>query len=151
MAKTLGQFAAQSRNLGRNVQKQAEASTKKAAVTVTNAARQRITALSGDGKLSGVGRNGTRVGARFFMQDPTTAMVRATGPLQLVERDTKPHEIRPKRRKRLSIPGVGVRAFANHPGTKGKHPFEKGTNTSLPAVPRIYQQGAAKALRDTFR
>jgi hypothetical protein len=66
-----------------------------------------------------------------------SARVTPTGPIMLVEEDTSPHRSpftyrgagysmanrrRAGRRGFLFIPGIGFRAAARHPGTKGKHP-----------------------------
>lgn len=56
-------------------------------------------ATGGDGKLSGVGRNGAKVGVRYDVRGTVnaTALIRATGPAQLVERDVKPHFVFPRK------------------------------------------------------
>jgi hypothetical protein len=38
----------------------------------------------------------------------------------------------------------------DHPGTSGKHPFEKGVNAARPFVTRIYQRGVNGAMRRSF-
>lgn len=89
-----------------------------------------------NGKLRGVGKRGAKVGVRYDVLGDK-ALVRATGPFHLLERDTKAHQI-PKvrgaraRKRVVVIPGVGVRAWANHPGTKGKHPWAKGVAAAIP-------------------
>lgn len=115
-------------------------------------------AVGGDMRMSGVGKKGAKVGVRYDVlgfANPT-ARVYATGPLHLVERSTKPHRIPKERgaraRKRfVVIPGVGVRMWATHPGTRGKHPWERGVAAATPAVPRIFQIEVHRALRETFR
>lgn len=104
-----------------------------------------------------VGKRGARVGVRYDQPTPNTALVRMTGPAHLLESDTKPHRIprekvgrgraRRANSKLISIPGVGVRAYANHPGTKGKHPWAKGV-----AIGKQRVDGATKkVLVDTMR
>lgn len=87
----------------------------------------------------------------------TRAEVLPTGPIMLVEEDTKPHQLRfqnlyarsggarsysmarrriASRRGFLFIPGVGFRTTAKHPGTRGKRP-----------VRRAFQQSAGEAGR----
>lgn len=104
------------------------------------------------GKLRGVGKRGARVGVRYdFGNRRQSVLVRATGPFQLLERNTKPHRIPKERggraRKRLVvIPGVGPRASANHPGTHGKHPWAKGTALA----DQLVATAGKKALRSTL-
>ena len=100
-----------------------------------------------NGKLRGVGKKGAKIGVRYeFLGNK--ALVRATGPFHLIERPTKAHRIDQKqsvsglplvdasgqdvRRRYVVIPGVGVRAWANHPGTQGKHPWAKGVAAAVP-------------------
>lgn len=108
-------------------------------------------------RLRGVGKKGARIGVRYDIQGETSAVVKAIGPLHLLERDTKAHVIRPK--KFTGTRGTGKRAqkgaalmaafglnandggairladgqlrgVVQHPGTKGQHPFEKGIDAS---------------------
>lgn len=122
----------------------------------TNAIRSEINSVTSGGKLRGVGKRGSRVGVRYTIQASTerpSAVVQATGPLQLIERDTKAHNI-PKTegsrrlrtqagrlskkreatgrntsrsaRRVLKIGERYVTGPVRHPGTRGKHPFERG-------------------------
>lgn len=107
-------------------------------------------ATGGKFRLSGVGKRGARVGVRTTFDGPS-AIIQATGPMQLIERDTSAHSI-PRvvgsRRTRtaagklshkretngrnlngqkvLFFGGRFVTGPIQHPGTKGKHPFERG-------------------------
>lgn len=105
-------------------------------------------------RLSGVGRRGARVGVRFDVRGKTnpTALIRATGPVHLIERDTRPHKIAPrgKKAKVLSIPGVGPRASAKHPGTKGKHPWERGVGRVIHRIPAVLRDEQFDSLRRFF-
>jgi hypothetical protein len=107
-----------------------------------------------DGKLRGVGKKGAKVGVTFVVTG-NTALVRATGPFPLIESDTKAHRI-PKvrgsraRRRVIVIPGVGVRSFANHPGTHGKHPWEKGVVAAVPIAAKAEQVALGVALRKAY-
>lgn len=108
-----------------------------------------------DGRLRGVGRNGAKVGVSYTVTG-TTARVRATGPFPLIESDTKAHRIPRERGKRARkryavIPGVGVRAFADHPGTKGKHPWKKGVAAAQPAAEKANGVALGQALRKAYR
>jgi hypothetical protein len=162
----LQQFAANmekfANDLQRNTPHNIVSNTAKA---YTTSIRNSIDAVTSGGKLSGVGSKarraggGTRVGVKYDVRDaPTssTAIVQATGPLQLIERDTSQHSIprtvssrrlrtaagrlshkRETTGRNLSSSAGGkflgnpAKHFAamgpvSHPGTKGKHPFERG-------------------------
>lgn len=138
---------------------------RKAALHVTTIVRTEIRSATGDMRMSGVGKKGARVGAEYKVLADTrnpTATVRAKGPLHLVERDTHAHTIWPKGRtfaatrrggtrrrgktKALKI-GDGFAAYADHPGTKGKHPFEKGVRRAAPETPRIFQREVREAIK----
>lgn len=92
----------------------------------------------GDLRLSGVGRSGANVGVRYDVKGyiVPTALVRATGPLHLIERDTAPHRIpkRPPLNRPLRINGRIVRGPVMHPGTQGKHVWAAGVRAALPAI-----------------
>jgi hypothetical protein len=125
----------------------------KAALHTTRLIRAEIRSVTGDMRLSGVGKRGARVGAKFDIVGATnpTALITATGPIQLIERDVRAHNIRPRGRtktargrtrkgkKALTI-GGGLYSSAAHPGTRGQHPFEHGVNKAAPDTPRIFQQ-----------
>ena len=152
------------------------AAVQKAALFVTQAARASITAGSGgDARLSGVGRvpGGARVGARFDVKGTTnpTAVVRATGPLHLLDNPTRAHQITArvgKGRSRASrsafynaifggsggFAGVrpmstpyGPRFRVQHPGTAGKRTFWSAVDRAGPMVPRVF----AEAYRESMR
>jgi hypothetical protein len=88
----------------------------------------------------------------------TRAEVVPTGPIMLVERDTKAHQMRPRTARRraggrrgfLYIPGVGYRASARHPGTRGKEPVGKAFAQSGPEAGRagvaVFQQAIRQHL-----
>lgn len=105
--------------------------------------------------LHGVGAKGAKVSVRYdVLTRGQAAIVYARGPFHLVERDTKPHEIRPKRRgrrgKRALTTPYGPRARVEHPGTKGRHPFEHGVDIARPAVTRIVHTGITRAISRKF-
>jgi hypothetical protein len=84
-------------------------------------------------------------------------IVRATGPAHLIERNTSPHRIAPKRRRGrgrgrgvLAIPGIGFRPYVNHPGTTGKHPFEKGAKAAVRPAAIAYRKAAMTDLLKVF-
>lgn len=110
---------------------------------------------SGDGRMSGVGRNGAKVGARYDVAKGTGAdvsgKVSKTGPVHLLANPTKAHAI-PRQRARgrrrvLAIPGIGVRASANHPGTKGKDTWGRGRRAAEPKVAREVSNRTTNILR----
>ena len=157
MPRNLGDLAASAARTADALQGAQAQGVRRAAIYATTMIRSEIRSATGDGRLSGVGRKGARVGARFDVKGTRnpTALIRATGPLHLVERDTSPHSIYPKGRtfsttrkgnvrrrgttRALKI-GDGFAAYAEHPGTRGKHPFEKGVRKAAPETPRIFQR-----------
>lgn len=137
------------------------------ALIVTRGIRAEIReATGGDNRLSGVGRRGARVGARYTVLASTrnpVAIIAATGPMQLLEHDTAPHPIRARgtrtptgraRRRRgakaLHLANGRFAANARHPGTTAKRPFEKGylrtRDKTGPAYDREVQKAIRKAL-----
>lgn len=111
------------------------------------------TAVSGR-RLSRVGRNGARLGVRYDVKGvgSPTALVRATGPWHLIENPIKPHEERPKAKRRagkkaLSTP-YGPRASVQHPGVKNpKRPWAKGR----PAANAAAEKTLGRTYRAAFR
>ena len=104
MAKTLGQFAVGMANLATGLPHDMEAATGKAALKVTTAARASIARASGgDSRLSGMASKktgkGGKVGARYDMAKAGThgrsasALVRATGPLHILDSPTRRHQV----------------------------------------------------------
>lgn len=130
-------------------------------------------------RLSGVGKSGANIGVTFNVktfQGTPTALIRATGPFHLIERDTAPHTIprtegsrrtrtssgrlSVKReatgrstsgRKALLINGDWVTGPVKHPGTKGKHPFERGVRASEPALRGVMRRAQTTSLMQTFK
>jgi hypothetical protein len=113
-----------------------------------------IMSMTGDGRLSGVGRRGARVGVRYDIDKgvsrPDRAFVKAYGPLQFVEADTKPHRIPrqrgPRARRRLLVINGSVRSSADHPGTSGKGKYRATQKRLDPKVRRIIQLAHARAV-----
>lgn len=107
----------------------------------------------------------------------TVAIVKATGPWPLIDRDTPGHVIRSAyvtgayrgsrgrgqifgpaapaitggRRAVLNIPGVGFRRSARHPGTKGKGTWQKGKGPGMRAADVEVERETKMALVRTFR
>lgn len=127
-----------------------------AALYVTTEIRKNIRiATGGDMWMSGVGRRGARVGAGYDIKGTVnpTAFIKAKGPLHLLERDTSPHVIPRKRRygrKRYAAFGGNVYSWVQHPGTRGKHPFERGWKTARAKTPEIFQKEIHDAVKKVW-
>lgn len=109
----------------------------------------------GDSRLSGVGKRGARVGVRFDERGDRTVM-RAVGPMQLLANPTKARRIPRKRgprarRRVVVIPGVGVRAYANHPGTPGKDTWRRGARQAQPKINRTIRDETLQTWRKALR
>lgn len=141
-----------------------------AALAVEESVDNHIARAAPSRRLRNVGKSGARVGVRYDMRagrNPT-ALVRATGPLHIIERDTRAYVIVPgARRGRKSraarqapITFAGVQPLGtpehpsyrvNHPGTTGKHPFEKGVDAVADDVPQIIMQELRDTMKEIFR
>lgn len=107
-----------------------------------------------------VGKGGAKVGVRYDLE-PKKAVVRMTGPAHLLENPTKKHRIprgtagRGKRqranKKVIYIPGIGVRAWAEHPGTEGKKPWARGLAHAKPRLDGIGGKVMSDTVRKVFR
>lgn len=110
-----------------------------------------------------------------------SALIRYTGPAHLVNNPTKPHLIRPRKfvgtrgsgkraqkgaaflsifgvdahsagRGGIVLPGVGVRRFAKHPGTKGLKFAQRAAAECKQECPKVYQREGVRApLRKVFK
>lgn len=159
MIQTPAKFAVKMRRAGNALKTDQQGVVAAAALELKKAVTLRLAVAAPRGRLN-VGKRGARIGVRYKLE-ATSATVFMFGPAQLIERDTRPHRIpretigrgRKKRAntKPISIPGVGVRQSAMHPGTKGKHPWERGVTAGLPraraAANDFYAQALRKALR----
>lgn len=118
-----------------------------------------LSATHGSGRLSGVGRNGAKLSVHYDVKgtaESPAALVRAVGPWQLIEGDTKAHMILPKgvgraqgrtkaarhaAKQGLYDALFGATGFAGvkplstpygpryrvfQPGTRGKEPWKRG-------------------------
>lgn len=137
--------------------------------------RRDINAVTNGGKLRNVGKRGSRVGVVVKL-GVTSATVHATGPLQIIERNTQRHTIprtaltrrtRTKTgrlsrkreltgrssagRRRLFINGHWVTGPVTHPGTHGKHPFERGALEATDPAARAAQAVVVTAIAGVFR
>jgi hypothetical protein len=123
-------FVARITKLADGVSGAQRAGVNAAALVMTTSIRSAMAAAGvRGGRMRGVGRSGAAVSVGFDAAASTThpvARVRARGPLHLLERDTKAHVIMVKRARALSIARDVMAVSAAHPGSSGKHPFEKG-------------------------
>lgn len=165
MARDLADLAASAARTAEALPAAQKRGVTRAALHVTKVVRSEIaSATGGDSRLSGVGKKGARVGAKYDVVGEVnpSALIKGTGPLHLLERDTRAHLIWPKGRtfaatrrggvrrrgttRALKI-GPGYAAYAAHPGTRGKHTFERAWKAAAPEAARIF----ANEVRDTFR
>jgi hypothetical protein len=111
----------------------------------------------GDLKLSRVrSGKGAAIGARYDLRGmgrESTAEVKATGPVPLIANPSKAHVIPKKgrRRKVLAIPGIGVRASAQHPGTRGKDTWNRGREKAEPKIKTVIGRNTDQAVTKAFR
>jgi len=157
-SRSVPEFVGRLRKMPRAIERGAEQAVGDVAQVVTTEIRTQIEQASGgDSRLSRVGRRakGAKVGARYNVRKAggrSTALVGATGPLHLIERDTKAHEIQARRAGgRLRIGDDIVSGPVRHPGTRGKHPFERGVKNAQPKVgptlQRAHRRGFTEAMR----
>ena len=145
MASTPAQTAAKFTRLAATMQNFEKETLNEGAFAMKKAIQAQYRRAVPGGRLTNVGKRGARVGVRYNLY-PHSAKVFAYGPAHLVENDVRPHRIPRQtigrgRRKRANtkpifIPGVGVRAYAMHPGTRGKHPWATGVRIGVPKAQR---------------
>jgi hypothetical protein len=111
----------------------------------------------GDLRLSRVrSGKGAAIGARYDLSGTgrqSSAEVKATGPVPLLANPSKAHQIprrNARRRKVLNIPGIGVRASANHRGTKGKDTWNRGRERAEPKVRTVIGKNTDQAVKRAF-
>jgi hypothetical protein len=104
-------------------------------------------------RMSGLRGKSKKIGVRYIdginAEGRATVLVAATGPVQLIERDTSPHDILPRGLSAKTARGraAGKKALAgvaggshqfgpvthvHSRGTHGQHPFEKGVDIARP-------------------
>lgn len=160
MAMDLGTFAQAMADFPKRIEAANRIAVNRAALAITTDVRAAISAATGDSRLSGVGRNGAKVGARYDVKGTVnpTALIRATGPLHFLERPTSAHRIEPKARRRRRSgrpPAVVVngRPFASvdHPGShRPSRPWERGTASGIPKATREFADIHWQTLVGTF-
>lgn len=156
MTKDLAWLARATATLPKELQDAQRRGVQRGAMHVTRAVRDEVRAATGgDMRLSGVGKKGARVGAKYTLRGGVnpSAVVKATGPMQLLEHDTKPHKIAPRRRRgqakarALRLADGRFVAAVNHPGTRAKRPFEKGVVKTRGDTGPIFDREVQAAIR----
>lgn len=149
----------------------------KAALETKNLINTEIRKVTGDMRMSGVGKRGAKVGARYDIKGSTnpTALVTAIGPIHLIERSVSPHLILPRaslvalggkrvRRGRRAASGRrlrggraalafggGVYANAEHPGVRrSSGPFARGAAKAAKVTPKLFQDEIDRGLRKAW-
>ena len=105
------------------------------------------------GKLRGVGKSGGKWNVRYRVTgyQNVVGVLRFTGAVHLMNNDTAPHEISPRRKKALAFPDGGVRTDpVQHPGTKGKKFFEHAEPIVVRQSERIITQTVRGHLARVF-
>jgi hypothetical protein len=94
-------------------------------------------------------------GVRYTVKG-TSALVRINGPFHLVDRDTVPHQIGPRKKgrrsgkKAVSFNGI-ARATVEHPGTKGKGIFDAAKHKASVAAPRVMAKSVIAGWREALK
>ncbi len=119
--------------------------------------QKQVIVASSPGRLRNVGKKGARLGVKVTVRGGAgnaVGVVRATGPWQIIEFDTKAHRLPRERRRKASGPvSLGpdrVYSNVNHPGTKGKHLFGKAAIAARPLLPKVYQRELILAMAKIF-
>jgi hypothetical protein len=97
-------------------------------------------ATGGDLRLSGVGRNGARIGVRYRIVGGT-AEVAATGPLHFLEGGTQAHDVEPRRRR--AVYGAGMDrplARVHVRGAPAKRVWSRAVGRAAPVTTRTYAE-----------
>lgn len=152
VSRSPGQLAQKLRYAATAMQKTETAGLNKAALFTKTVINKEIERVAPGRRMRGVGRRGARVGAGYTVRGHT-ATISARGPLHLLERGTKPHEITPKKRgkKKAVVTPYGPRRRIVHPGTRGKHPWRKGVEKARPLVPKVFKAGFYEPIEKIFR
>jgi hypothetical protein len=118
-----------------------------------------ITALQGKRifQAAAASAGATRLArARYDIRGDTAIIRYAGAKAHLVNNPTKAHRIEPRSRRgrrgrRALTIGADVRAYANHPGTRGKHFFESARTVCQVVLPQVYgREQLTEPLRRTF-
>lgn len=101
----------------------------------------------------GTKRSRSKFAVRYQVRgyENPVGIISMRGPAHLVNNDTRPHEIRPRRVKALTIPyGTGLAAVVHHPGTKGKKFFEHAEPVIVKQSERIIESAVHSHLARVF-
>lgn len=134
----------------------------KAALHAKNELQEAGRQMTGDLRLSGVGKRGARIGVRYDIDRARSsavsdrAFIKAWGPWQFVEADTRGHRIPKVRgrraRRRYAVLGQGlVYSRVEHPGTRGKGRYRARQKRLEPEIARIIRAAHNDAIRRTVR
>lgn len=169
--------------LEREVRGAQRAAVNRASLELKKATEAEIKRIAPSMRMSGVGRKrgGARVGVRYDIKgkDNPTSIVKAYGPLHLLERDTKAHpifvraetargrgsaRINLERRLGQAFGGVGAyrfgvlklaegvfRRIVQHPGTSGQKPYEKGIERGTPKALKELHGSMSNAVKRGFQ
>jgi hypothetical protein len=145
------------------VLKQTADNIKNAHKTAANAAGQaakkelldQAAKVSSGGRLRNVGKSGAKLGVGYEVStlgNGARLTVKAKGPWQIVESGNRPHRIGPRKKGGRRAVSFGGRAYARvqHPGTKGKRPWEKGEKAAAPKVEKILAEKYIKAVSSAW-
>ena len=155
-SKSAAEFSQKIVKMGTLTQARAKATVDRGAfatksIIVAEAASKGVTSAS---RIAG-GKWGVGYDVKGF--NNPTALVKIRGPFQLVERDTKPHTIGPRRRGRRSSGkkavafNGNVRRTVHHPGTHGKGIFAAAKKKAEATVPKIMAQSVIGGWRDALK
>lgn len=160
MTSTPAQFARKMRRTATDMRTLPQRQMRVGAKVIVDSVNRQLDVAAPKRRMN-VGRNGARIGVNTKRPNPESVLVKMFGPAHLIERDTKPHVIprqtgRKAKKRRgdkqpLHIPGIGFRANAAHPGTKGKRPWERGLNRALPEVKKAASFEYALTLRKAMK
>ena len=139
-----GKVAKQMAKVAAEVKKAESVAVKNAALEAKKIHLAEIRAASGgDLHLSGVGKSGARLGVSFSVKGAgkdTTALVRATGPLHLLEHKSRSHTILPRGVGRARGRGAAARRAAKqdlYSALFGGGGFSGATPLNTPFGPRF--------------
>lgn len=163
-SKSVDQFTAKMAKAGANITRERRAIVTDGALaskdTVVEAAKR---ATGGSMRLSNVGRNGSRLGARYDLKGRAnpTALVKATGAWQIRDSSlsggpTSAHTIpkavgpRGRARKRLLLPDGSIRRRVEHPGSDRADYFAQAQLKMTRTVPTIMATRTVRTVLSAF-
>lgn len=147
MVMTVEQFAKRMATAPARVETEMRKAVTLAGQVLGQSARRK---LPQSGQLRNVGRGGAPIGVKVL---PTvghrrpTSLITATGPLWLLDNRTKAHTIRARSSRTLALPDGGRPTTVRHPGTAGRHGFDKGIVEGLPLAKSLIAEAFSHAGR----